>query len=175
MGRKRHIDGSEHFAKMTRQVMDSAAYKALSCPAKALIPRLKLEWKGPRANNNGKIMFSVRQAADALGVSPDTAAKAFYDLQTKGFIVVTEIGHPGLAGYARGHQYEITELALPNQPSPRNSYRDWRPGRDFDVQKATAHNPKGYNGSAPKTRTGSGGSTVQVNRANLSMSTQKTG
>ena len=140
----------EHFAKITRRFIEEDAYRALSSHAKALYVVLKFEWKGPRANNNGCITFSVRQAAEALGISPDTAAKAFYDLQAKGFIVVTEIGHPGVWGLAKGNQYELTELPLPGQREGRHLYRNWRPGRDFDVLKANAHNPKGYNGITRK-------------------------
>ncbi|MFC3614769.1 hypothetical protein ACFORG_13430, partial [Lutimaribacter marinistellae] len=90
--------------------------------------------------------LSVRQAADRLGVSPQTAARAFQHLQEKGFIVVTEIGHPGVHGCASGHRYEITELPLPQARDGRHLYRAWRKGEDFEVLKAKAHNPSGRNG-----------------------------
>ncbi len=39
--------------------MQMPAWRALPATAQALYPWLKLEWHGPRANNNGKISLSV--------------------------------------------------------------------------------------------------------------------
>jgi hypothetical protein len=68
--------------------MGRPAWKALSPTAQALYPWFKMEWKGPRENNNGRIRLSVRQAAQRIGVTPTTAAKAIHDLQRKGWLVV---------------------------------------------------------------------------------------
>lgn len=132
---------------MVRSTMHTPAWSALSTNAQALYPHLKLEWKGPQHNNNGKVMLSVRQAARLLGVSMTTANKAFHDLQAKGFVVVTKLGCPGLDGSASGHQYEITEIVLPGDDKrPRRLYKDWRPKNDYDVRKGAANNPQGKNG-----------------------------
>lgn len=53
---------------------------------------LKVECRGSEASNNGKIALSGCQAAERLRVAPDTTARAFHDLQPKGFIAVTKIG-----------------------------------------------------------------------------------
>jgi len=131
-----------------RSVTNTPAWRSLSSHAKVLLLELRFEWKGPKANNNGCISLSTRQAADRLGVSLQTISKAFQDLQAKGFIVVTEIGHPGVHGYARCHRYELTEIALPHQREGRHLYRQWKVGHDFDVVKARAHNPTGFNGTS---------------------------
>src|SRR6056297_2708767 len=86
MGRdKRNEQNHEHFTKLVRQNMMTPAWRALSVHAQALYPWLKLEWKVPRANNNGKIAMSVRQAARLLGCSKETAGRALRDLQQKGW------------------------------------------------------------------------------------------
>ena len=142
---------AEHFTKMIRTTMETPAWRALSTTAQALYPWLKLEWRGPQANNNGKIRLSVREAAERLGVSDqNTAARAFHDLQAKGFLVLTEHAVLGIEGAAKSPAYELTELALPygDKPDGRKLYRDWRPGADFPVHKARAHNPKGKTGKA---------------------------
>jgi DNA-binding transcriptional MocR family regulator len=138
----------EHFTKMIRTTMETEAWRALSTTAQALYPWLKLEWRGPSANNNGKIRLSVRQAAERLGVTRNTAAQAFHDLQAKGFIVVAEPARLGLEGSAKSPAYEVTELALPygNKPDGRKLYRDWKPGHDYAVHKTMANNPVGTNG-----------------------------
>ncbi|EYD75852.1 hypothetical protein Rumeso_02634 [Rubellimicrobium mesophilum DSM 19309] len=135
----------EHFAPMTRSLMEEPAWRALSSSAQALYPWLRLEWRGPQANNNGQIRLSVRQAADKMGVGINTAARAFHDLQAKGFLVVTEHARLGLSGEAKAPAYELTELGLPHasERGGRRLYRDWRSGHDFPVHKAMANNPTG--------------------------------
>ena len=80
------------YARILLYVVDTDAWRALGTASHSLFILLSLEWNGPNYNNNGKISLSVRQAAERMGVSRDTAAKAFRDLQAKGFIVVTKGG-----------------------------------------------------------------------------------
>ncbi len=152
----------EHWTKLTRPMMQTLAWRALSTTAQALYPWLKLEWRGPRANNNGQISLSVRQAANVMGISKDTAAKAFQELQAKGFIVCLKQAETGVAGIARCPEYEITEIAMPtaNVNQGRRLYKDWRPGHDFEVVKTNARNPaktksrhKNSDSTVPKLRT----------------------
>ncbi|MXQ06790.1 hypothetical protein GQ651_02915 [Alphaproteobacteria bacterium GH1-50] len=149
-------EGGEHWTKMIRQNMEYPAWRALSPYAQALYPWIKLEWKGPSNNNNGRIQMSVRQAAHLLGCSTKTGAKALIELQQKGWIVVTQVAVLGVKGKARAHSYELTEIALPKglgdvsaakgNPVPRNLFRDWRPGDDFPVAEVRTNNPCRKNG-----------------------------
>lgn len=140
---------AEHWTKMLRPTMQEPAWRALSTTAQALYPWLKFEWHGPEMNNNGKIRLSVRQAVECIGgISKSTAARAFQELQAKGFIVITEHARLGVDGAACSPAYEITELKMPGTEKGqdgRKMYRDWRPGRDFPVHKANANNPVGKN------------------------------
>jgi hypothetical protein len=131
--------------------METSAWRALSPHAQALYPWLKLEWRGPETNNNGAIRLSVRQAAECLGCNPNTAAKAFRDLQAKGFLVQKEPAVLGLEGAAKAPAYELTELALPGATTGRRLYVDWRADANFPVSKSAPNNPNGLNGKA-KTR-----------------------
>lgn len=148
MGRDRRNENREqHFAKLLRTTMETPAWKALSPAAQALYPWLRLEWHGPEFNNNGKIRFSARQAAEALGVGRNCAARLFQELQAKGFIVVTEPGRMGVQGQARGPAYELTEISLPHgeKKEGRKLYLNWEHGADFAVIKGRANNPDGRN------------------------------
>lgn len=149
-----HGNGSaEHWTKMLRSTMEEPAWRALSSTAQALYPWLKLEWRGPDANNNGKIRLSVRQAAERLGVTRDTAAEAFRDQQRKGFLVQTEPGRLGIEGEAKSPAYEITELKMPSVSGDgRKLYRGWRPEREFAVPTTPSNNPHGRNGRKAKPR-----------------------
>lgn len=138
----------EHFTKMIRNTMETPAWRALSTAAQALYPHLKLGWRGEQNNNNGKISFSYRQAKTAMGVSLNTAQRAFHDLQAKGFLVITEAAALGIAGMGKAPTYELTELPLPGIPMrpSRKLYLQWEKGQDFPVQIHHANNPEGRNG-----------------------------
>lgn len=145
MGRdKRNEERGEHWTKLVRTMMETPAWRALSPTAQALYPWIKFEWKGPKANNNGKISITVRQAAERLGVANDTAAKAFQELQAKGFLHVTEIARLGVQGTAQSTTYELTEIPVPGSDSHsgRRLYMTWREGADYPVVKATIHRAK---------------------------------
>lgn len=151
MGRdKRNEQRTEHYTILVRNMMEEPAWQALSPTAQALYPWLRLEWRGDKANNNGKIRLSVRQAAERMGVSLNTAAKGFHDLQAKGFLIVTEMACLGFGGTARTTAYELTEISLPNsgKHDGRKLYKQWRRGRDFPVNKARANNPDGSRGNS---------------------------
>ena len=132
----------EKWTKLILYNMYCPAWRALSPKAQALYPWLKLEWKGPKANNNGKISLSVRQASKCMGVSNDTAAKAFHELQAKGFIVVIQPASLGVHRKGKCPEYEITEIARPPNKGGRCLFRDWKPDCDFPVIKANASNRK---------------------------------
>ena len=136
----------DKFARLFLVTLQSQAWRALSPYAQRLYPWLLLEWKGPRANNNGHISLPVRQAAKLLCSHTETARRAFLDLQAKGFLVVTRCAALGSAGDARGHEYELTEFGTGMVPVPRKLFRDWKPGSDFPVKRAKANNPSGKGG-----------------------------
>ncbi|MEX0328427.1 MAG: hypothetical protein AB3N07_06855 [Ruegeria sp.] len=149
MGRdKKNERRGEHWTKMARNMMEEPAWRALSSTAQALYPWLKLEWKGPDSNNNGRISMSVRQAAECLGVTRNTTSNAFRELQAKGFIAVTQPPKLGDSGVASSPLFELTEISLPTASgnSGRRLYKQWSDGADFPVVKAPTHNPNGTNG-----------------------------
>lgn len=154
----------EHFTKLIRATMETPAWRALPPTAQVLYIWLKLEWRGPNANNNGKLRLSVRQAADRMGVMRDTAARAFHELQAKGFIVMTERACLGIEGAARSPAFEITELPLPHGQgrAGRKLFWDWRPGQDFPVMRAGANNPEGRNGKAKPCHENQDGTVIKI-------------
>ena len=146
MGRSnKYKDKTEHYTKMIRPFMETSAWRSLSASAQALYPWIKLEWKGAKANNNGKISLSVRQAAYKLGVTKVTAARAFHDLQAKGFLRVTEIASLGVYGQGKCFKYEITELPLAGKDVQSRLYNNWSEGNNFKIIKATGANRDGKN------------------------------
>lgn len=136
----------EHFTKVFRSLLSTDAWRALTPKAQMLYIWLRFEWKGPQNNNNGKIKLSCRQAAHRLGVSDNTAMKAFQELQAKGFTVVTKMGALGVDGEARGPSLELTDIGMAKSV-PRRLYLKWKLGEDFEVARHPANNPKGRRGN----------------------------
>lgn len=133
--------------------MKTPAWRALPSSAQALYVWLKLEWRGPNNNNNGKLFLSVRQSAEVMGLNPKTTMRAFQELQAKGFIEVTEGASIGMHGMGKSHHFLITEIETTqggNRVPAKMSFRNWREGHDFPVVKlssASRKNPSPKNGT----------------------------
>ena len=127
----------EHYTTMVRPLMETDAWREISTHAQSLYVWLRLEWKGARFNNNGKIALSVRMAAKKIGVHKDTVVKSFHELQAKGFIVQTQGAYLGVEGQGKSPLYELTELEMPAGNGHRFRYRDWKPGHDFPIKKSS--------------------------------------
>lgn len=150
MGREKKNEtgkGQHWGTQILRATLETPAWRALSPSAQAAYPWLRMEWKGPKANRNGKLRLSLSQLAERMGVNIKTAGRAFHDLQAKGFLVVTEGAHLGSEGSGTAPAYELTEIALPGVKPVvgRKLFNEWRPGNDFPVYRAPANNPRGIN------------------------------
>ena len=70
-------------------MLNSPAWKDLDAIARAIYLELSFRYNG---SNNGRIGYSVRQAAEDLKIGKSTAARALWKLQSHGFIVVEKRG-----------------------------------------------------------------------------------
>jgi DNA-binding transcriptional MocR family regulator len=77
--------GPRHI-RLLEYMLDSKAWQSLDPVARALYVEITRRYRGLNSNN-GKIPYSVREAATALNVSRNTAARAFHHLVERGFIV----------------------------------------------------------------------------------------
>lgn len=94
MGKDTHHRGDAprrtRFARLDHDILQSAAYRALSCTARALLVEFAMLYN---TRNNGELYLSVRDAAARLGLSDMTAASAaMAELMDLGFIDVTADG-----------------------------------------------------------------------------------
>ena len=145
MARRRNKNfgnSSGKYARLPLAVIDTPAWRTLSLSAQALFPWLLMEFKGDKYNNNGKISLSVRQAVERMGVARDTAAKAFRDLQAKGFIVVKKGASLGVEGHGKCPEYEITFITTLHEEASK-LYPEWSEDNDFPIFAHPIKNPTG--------------------------------
>ncbi|WP_262027071.1 helix-turn-helix domain-containing protein [Microvirga sp. Mcv34] len=81
---------TERFVSLPHHMLRSRAWRSLSPVARSVFIELAAIYNG---SNNGRIALSARDAAEAVGCSKDTAARAFVELVAKGFIECCSRGH----------------------------------------------------------------------------------
>ncbi len=70
---------------VSRAMRESLAYVSMPATAKVLMDLLQLQWR-----KNRPVAYGVREAAQKISCTANTAAKAFKILQERGFIVCEE-------------------------------------------------------------------------------------
>ena len=100
----------------------SDAFRSLSGGALKVLVELRCRFNG---RNNGKVFLSYQEAADLLGMSKSTAARAFAELKEKGFIKLTRPGH--FYG-RRAAEWILTDCPHDGHPATRD-WQAWRPQR----------------------------------------------
>jgi hypothetical protein len=120
----------ERYVRLNHELLNSAAYLALSCPARCLLVELLKLFNG---KNNGKIVMGMREAAALLGCGKDTAHCRFDDLCAKGFIKLAKSGWFSSKG---SHASEWIVTCADHDGTPAtHDYLTWQKGQDFEIPK----------------------------------------
>jgi hypothetical protein len=91
--RKGRSSGKEsRHVRLYHWLTDTDAWKSLNANSRAIYIEIARRYAGG-GTNNGRIPYSVREAADALKIGKSTAQRALRDLENRGFIVATWRGH----------------------------------------------------------------------------------
>lgn len=77
------------FMRVPRALIRTSGYRELSLGARSLLMEI---WSHYNGFNNGKILYSIRQAEEALRCSRSSAVRWFRELCDGGFIEATERG-----------------------------------------------------------------------------------
>jgi hypothetical protein len=119
------------YVRLTEFMPSSAAWQALDGNSRSLYIELARRYRGPNSNN-GKIPFSVREAATALSIGRSTAQRCFERLQELGFIKVGKRSGFSMKGRI-ATEWSLTEF--PDDTAGATGIAS----RDF--MKWTAHSP----------------------------------
>jgi hypothetical protein len=108
------------FVPIPYDMAASIAWLSLSGAAVKVYVELRRRYNG---GNNGDLSLSLDEATRLLHLGKATVARAFAELVTKGFIVMTARGR----WYGRqATTYAVTDRPMKNSP-PTNAWRGWRP------------------------------------------------
>lgn len=114
------------FVMRYRKMLDSEAYRSLSCEARCLLEEFQRIY---HPNHNGKLSISTRKAKELLGVSEPTAGQAFYELASCGFIALTR---NELWQERKARQWRLTfEPSAGHQPT--DEWMRWDPLAPYSV------------------------------------------
>lgn len=84
-------DKAPRHVRLHHWMMETAAWQSLSPVDRALYVELASRYNGP-GTNNGRIPYSVREAAHRLHIGKTNASGSFARLQERGFIIVMREG-----------------------------------------------------------------------------------
>jgi DNA-binding transcriptional MocR family regulator len=90
-------------------MLNTAAWKSLDATARAIYVHMAMRYAGP-GSNNGRLPYSVREAATELHIGKTTAARALHALIDRGFIVAMQ---RGAFSWKKRHatEWRLTEFA----------------------------------------------------------------
>lgn len=116
-------DGSGRFVALDHSLLDSEAYRSLSCGARSLLVEFAKLYNGA---NNGELFMSQRTAAAKLGISSHTAAARYIDqLIDRGFISIRIKGSFNVKT-GRATSYVLAQYRMGDQP-PSRAFKKWTP------------------------------------------------
>jgi hypothetical protein len=124
---------NERYVGLRYWLLTSPAWRSLPGNARALYVELAMQYNGI---NNGRIPYSVRQAANALHISGQTAMRTLRLLQDRGFIVCTKKGAFSMKAVRDASEWRLTEYSDDVRPNhATKEFMRWRPP-EADVDAA---------------------------------------
>lgn len=124
----------DRFAMVRHDMVKSPAYRRLSPTARAIWIEILCRYNG---QNNGDIPLSCREVGQLVGVSKNTASKAFQELLDKGFVRIGQDSSFTLKTRL-SRRWALTHESVGNRPATS----DWRAWKHAEKQNTVT--PKGH-------------------------------
>lgn len=123
--------------------MASEAWNALDGNCRALYVELARRYRGTNSNN-GKIGYSVREAATALHIGRSTAQRCFERLQELGFVKISKASGFSVKG-RMATEWLLTEFPddtkATGQITGSKDFMSWKPENSFHSPTSDTHSP----------------------------------
>lgn len=123
--------GSERFVKLPFYLLEHGSYTSLSNSAKALLIDFLHQYNG---SNNGDLCAAPSTMKERGWKAPDTVTRARYELEAKGWIVITRVG-----GKNRPNLFAVTMHPIDDckdkldRKSTRDALHYWKAGNNPEI------------------------------------------
>jgi hypothetical protein len=119
------------FIPLYKETVKTAAWRALSHPARSLYLALKARYN---KNTQNGVYLSARTAEKEIGSSKNYMPRWFRELEHYGFIVMISPGYLGLEGMGKAPHWRLTEEWYAGK-APTREFLNWS-GEKFQEQKS---------------------------------------
>ncbi len=106
---------------VSRAMRESFVYSSMPATAKVLMDLLQMQWR-----NDRPVSYGVREAAQKIGCTKNTAAKAFNILVDRGFIVCFEQSSFNSKTGSRTRDWRLTWMPF-DLKNPTHNWEQWKP------------------------------------------------
>jgi hypothetical protein len=130
------------YVSLTEYMLASQAWQALPCNSRALYIELARRYRGPNSNN-GRIPYSVREAATALAIGRSTAQRCFEQLLDLGFVKIGKRSGFSMKGRV-ATEWLLTEFPDDTTATTGIASKDflkWTPQNSFHSPTTDTHSP----------------------------------
>jgi hypothetical protein len=126
MKTRRQKDKGARHVRLYHWLLHSPAWQDLTANARAIYVEISSRYGGA-GSNNGRIPYSVREAAASLRISKATASRALIELQEHGFIALMTKGAFSLKA-RHATEWRLTERDSDvDQTPPTKEFMRWSP------------------------------------------------
>jgi hypothetical protein len=151
------------FSPRLIEMLESAAYRALSLSAHRVLSRIEIELGHHAGRDNGRLPVTYEDF-EAYGIDRHSIAPAINELEALGFIEVTERGRAGNAEFRSPNKFRLTfcPTGVRSGSAPaQGPTHEWRRIETFEVAASIANLARN---SGRKTKTQCGKIPVSVGR-----------
>lgn len=132
------------YVRLPEWMLASAAWQSLDGNCRALYIELARRYRGPNSNN-GKIPYSVREAASALAIGRSTAQRCFWKLLEVGLVRIGKPSGFNMKGRV-STEWLLTEFPDDTKGSlgaaiATKDFMSWEPGKSFHSPTSDTHSP----------------------------------
>jgi hypothetical protein len=106
---------------VSRAMRESYVYESMPATAKVLMDLLHMQWR-----NDRPVAYGVREAANKIGCTPNTASKAFIILHEHGFIVCDAESLFNSRTGSKTREWRLTWMPFLDR-KPTHDWEKWRP------------------------------------------------
>lgn len=106
---------------VSRAMRESYAYASMPATAKVLMDLLQMQWR-----NDRPVAYGVREAAQKIGCTANTATKAFKILSERGFIVCDAESLFNSKTGSKSREWRLTWMPFEYR-DPIHNWEKWQP------------------------------------------------